>query len=242
MHYLGGKFRLRKPISEIINEHYEPDRTFVSLFCGACNVESLVNFDNIILNDKHVYLIAMWKDFFNGREFTNKISREEYYYIKEHCKDDKGLYGLIGFGSSFSGKFWGGYAYDNQRNNYLDVAIRGNIKIINNLKKHNTILSNKDYKEVEIPASSVVYCDPPYFNTTKYSKGMSIDYTEFWNYMRELSRSNLVFISEEQAPDDFISIFEKQQRRTVDRNKDNIKISTEKLFVHKSLINKIKEA
>ena len=81
--YLGGKFRLRKPISEIINKYYEPNRTFVSLFCGSCNVESLVNFDNIILNDKHEYLIAMWKDFFNGREFTNKISREEYYYIKE---------------------------------------------------------------------------------------------------------------------------------------------------------------
>lgn len=242
MKYLGGKFRLRKPISEIINKYYEPNRTFVSLFCGACNVESLVNFDNIILNDKHEYLMAMWQDFFNGREFKNTITREEYYYIKEHCKDDKGLYGLVGFGSSFSGKFWGGYAYTNRKErNYLDEAMRGNVKIANNLKKHNTILSNKDYKDVKIPINSVVWADPPYFSTTTYSKGMSIDYTEFWDYMRELSKNNIVFISEEQAPDDFISIFEKQQRRTVDRNKDNIKISTEKLFVHKSLINKIKE-
>lgn len=240
MMYLGGKFKLRKPISEIINKHYEPDRTFVSLFCGACNVESLVNFDNIILNDKNEYLMAMWQDFFNGREFKNKISKEEYYYIKEHCKDDKGLYGLIGFGSSFSGKFWGGYASGEGRN-FADEAIRGNIKITNNLKKHNTILSNKDYKDVKIPINAVVFCDPPYFNTTKYSKGMSIDYTEFWNYMRELSKSNLVFISEEQAPEDFIPIFEKEQRRFVCRDKDNQKISTEKLFVHKSLINKIKE-
>lgn len=94
---------------------------------------------------------------------------------------------------------------------------------------------------MEIPINSVVYSDPPYFNTTKYSKGMSIDYTEFWDYMRELSKDNIIFISEEQAPDDFIAIFEKQQQRTIDVNKDNVKISTEKLFVHKSLINKIKE-
>lgn len=241
MNYLGGKFRLKKPISEIINRHYKPNRTFVSLFCGACNVESLVNFDNIILNDKHECLIAMWQDFFNGRKFKNEISREEYYYIKEHCKDDKGLYGLIGFGSSFGGKFWGGYAYNNCGQNYLDDAIRGNIKIANNLKRHNTILLNKDYKDVEVPANSVVYCDPPYCNTTKYSKDMSIDYEEFWDYMRELSVNNIVFISEEQAPEDFIPIFEKEQRRMVDRNKDNKKTSIEKLVVHKSQINNIKE-
>ena len=72
------------------------------------------------------------------------------------------------------------------------------------------------------------------------SKKMSVDYIDFWDYMRELSKDNIVFISEEQAPDDFITIFEKQQQRTGDRNKDNVKISTEKLFVHKSLINKIK--
>lgn len=241
MQYQGGKYKLRKQISNIINKHYESNKTFVSLFCGSCHVESLVEFDNIILNDKNEYLIAMWKEFFNGREFTNKVSREEYYYIKEHCKEDKGLYGLVGFGASFGGKFWGGYATNSVGHNYLNSAIEANIKITDNLKKHNTILLSKDYKEVIFPLNSVVYCDIPYFNTTKYSKGMSIDYTEFWDYMRVLSKDNIVFISEMQAPEDFIVIFEKQQQRTMDRNKDNIKISTEKLFVHKSLINKIKE-
>lgn len=89
MQYLGGKFRLRKPISEIINKHYEPNRTFVSLFCGACNVESLVNFDNIILNDKHEYLMAMWQDFFtvDWNKDNVKISTEKLFVHKSLIKE-----------------------------------------------------------------------------------------------------------------------------------------------------------
>ena len=51
--------------------------------------------------------------------------------------------------------------------------------------------------------------------------------------MRKISKEHIVFISEQTAPDDFISIWEKPFTRTLDRNKDNQFKVVEKLFTYK---------
>ena len=48
--------------------------------------------------------------------------------------------------------------------------------------------------------------------------------------MRKLSKRCIVFISEQEAPDDFEVIWEKKLRRTLDYNKNNQPKKTEKLF------------
>lgn len=90
----------------------------------------------------------------------------------------------------------------------------------------------KDYRDVELPKDCVVYADPPYDGTTQYDRD-KFDSMAFWEYMREVSKEHLVFISEQNAPDDFISIWEKPFTRTLDVNKSNQFKVTEKLFVHK---------
>lgn len=90
----------------------------------------------------------------------------------------------------------------------------------------------KDYRDVELPDGCIVYADPPYNNTTGYNKE-KFDSQEFWEYMRKISKEHIVFISEQNAPDDFISIWEKPFTRTLDVNKDNQFKVTEKLFVYK---------
>lgn len=60
MRYMGGKSRISKQISAIIERERESN-TLVSLFCGACSIESKVNIENKICNDIHPYLIAMWQ-------------------------------------------------------------------------------------------------------------------------------------------------------------------------------------
>ena len=54
-----------------------------------------------------------------------------------------------------------------------------------------------------------------------------------WEDMRKISKEHIVFISEQTAPDDFISIWEKPFTRTLDVNKNNQFKVTEKLFIHK---------
>lgn len=52
----------------------------------------------------------------------------------------------------------------------------------------NATFISMDYKEVIIPNGSVVYADPPYANTTAYGSKFKIDYDDFWDYMREISK------------------------------------------------------
>ena len=68
MRYLGGKSRISTQLSNVVNTTFgeRGERVFVSLFCGSCAIESKVNADVKILNDKHPYLIAMWKALQDG--------------------------------------------------------------------------------------------------------------------------------------------------------------------------------
>ena len=55
--------------------------------------------------------------------------------------------------------------------------------------------------------------------------------------MRKLSKTHKVFISEEQAPEDFECIWSKEVKRVLDVNKANIQSKTEKLFVYNPKFN-----
>lgn len=59
MRYMGGKSRISKQIAEVLNSAIDKNISFVSLFCGSCAIESKVQTNVKILNDKHPYLIAM---------------------------------------------------------------------------------------------------------------------------------------------------------------------------------------
>lgn len=227
MQYLGGKSRIAKDISGIINQ-YSQDKTFVSLFCGACSVESMVVAEHKILNDSHPYLIALLKAVQNGYEMPEQLSKEQYYDVKANKNRDMALTGFVGFGCSFGAKWWGGYAAGNSGTNYAKRAKNSLLRKMENLQDAEFLCG--DYRNIKISDGSVVYCDPPYAGTTGYSNSSEFSHEDFWNYMREISKNNIVFISEIHAPDDFEVVWEKSIRRTLDKNKDNNFDSAEKLF------------
>lgn len=189
------------------------------------------NFKRVICNDKHKYLIEMFKALQNGYDLPENITEEQYKYIREHKDENPALTGFVGFGCSFGGKWFGGYARNNTNTNYTLQSKRSVMKDIPNLM--NAEFTCFDYKDVKIPKGSVVYTDPPYANTTTY-QGQKFDTNEFWDYMREISKDNKVFISEQNAPNDFKCIWEKPFTRTLDRNKNNQFKVTEKLFTYKN--------
>ena len=202
------------------------------MFCGSCAVEAKLapHFDRVICNDKHEYLIEMLKGVQNGYELPEHISEEEYKYIKSHKDEDKILAGFVGFGCSFGGKFFGGYARNKEQTNYALQSKKSLLKDMVYLPNAEFICL--DYRDVDIPNGSIVYADPPYANTTTY-QGQKFDSEAFWEYMRQISKHNQVFISEQTAPDDFECIWERPFTRTLDRNKDNQFKVVEKLFTYK---------
>lgn len=236
MQYLGGKSRIAKDISAIINKNIGGRDRFISLFCGTCSVESLVSSEVKILNDSHKYLIACLQEFQKGRRFPDNVSQEEYRYIKNNLDEDIALSGFVGFGCSFGGKWWGGYARQSKGLNYAKTANNSLSKKLARLE--NAKFTNMDYREVEVNENSLVYCDPPYMNTTSYSNSKDFDHFSFWQYARKMSENNLVFVSEISSPKDFIAVWEKDFTRNLDANV--VFKSSEKLFVHESMIDKVK--
>lgn len=233
MRYQGGKSKSAKQIADVIMSvtDRESNLTLVSLFCGSCAVESKLNeFKTKILNDKHEYLIALLKGIQAGYELPENISKESYQYIRTHLDEDKVLSGFVGFGCSFGGKWFGGYAKNQTNRNYASESKKSLLKDMATLMDAEFIC--KDYRDVELPDGCVVYADPPYNGTTGYGNE-KFDSDVFWDYMREISKNHIVFISEQNAPDDFVSIWERQLTRTLDVNKNNQFKATEKLFVHK---------
>lgn len=85
--------------------------------------------------------------------------------------------------------------------------------------------TNKDYRELK-PKNMLIYCDPPYKETTypiKYRRDIKyydkFDNDEFWEIMRIWSKNNIVIISETSAPTDFI--WEKEISRSASKSKNN---------------------
>ena len=230
MRYMGGKSRISKQIAEILNSAIDKDTPFVSLFCGSCAIESKVQADIKILNDKHPYLIAMWQALQNGWTPPDVVTKEEYYHVKANMDENPALAGFVGFGCSFGGKWWGGYAKDKRGDDYCGQAKRGLLKDLVGIQS--ATFTCLDYRDVEIPDGAVVYCDPPYVNTTEYTVGQ-FDTDEFWNYMRQLSKRCDVYISEESAPDDFECIWSKEKVRTLEKNDNVGRVKVEKLFKYK---------
>ncbi len=237
MQYQGGKSRIAKRIANIIDS-CSTGGCFVSLFCGTCSIESKlsVSFGKMILNDKHKYLIDLLVGVQNGYELPEFISEEQYKYIRKHKDEDNILTGFVGFGCSFGGKWFGGYARNKTNTNYALQSKKSLLKDMSTLQA--TCFTCQDYKDVKLPEGCVIYADPPYNNTTGYGNE-KFDSSEFWEYAREASKEHLMFISEQEAPDDFVVIWECPFTRTLDKNKQNQFKVTEKLFIHKNWLKQL---
>lgn len=127
MRYQGGKSRIAAQIASVIS--VTGGQCFVSLFCGSCAVESkILGFDWKILNDKHAYLIAMLQGVQKGYNLPELITPEQYQYIRNHKELDPVLAGFVGFGCSFGGKWYGGYARNKAGTNYALQSKRSLLK------------------------------------------------------------------------------------------------------------------
>jgi DNA adenine methylase len=89
---------------------------------------------------------------------------------------------------------------------------------------------NKDYRKVKL-SGYLIYCDPPYNDTTKVGSKKTFDSEEFWDTVREWSKDNVVIVSEYNAPKDFKCVWKRDTQISISLN--NKKRSVEKLFMIK---------
>lgn len=233
MRYFGGKTRICKDISSIINKNVN-GMVFLSPFVGGGWVEHLVRAKRVCC-DKHPYLIAMYNAIQDGWEPPKHLTKEEYNYIKKNPDENPALTGFVGFGCSFAGKWFGGYAKQTGDRNFCLNAYNSLMKKMKCF--NNTVFKCVDYKDI-IPIDNVIYCDPPYRGTTQYAKKIlgGFDHDEFWDIMRDWSKNNVVIVSEHNAPEDFKCIWSKKSKLDIrDKNNQKKKVE-EKLFSLNNII------
>jgi DNA adenine methylase len=193
MQYFGGKARIAKPLAQYLNSQLKEGQPFVDLFCGSCNVISKIDSNRTrIANDLHKELIAMWKYVQKGGELPDNISKAGYETVRE--LGESWLRGFVGFGCSFAGKFFGGYARGGEGRNYCSNAKNSILKKMENLG--DVVFLNQSYKDVVLPKYSMLYCDIPYKDSTQYSVG-SFNHQEFYKWAEEKSKEGFtVLVSE----------------------------------------------
>lgn len=238
MKYMGSKSRIAKQIvnamSDIIS--IPATKTIVELFCGGLNMTNeLVKFGKpIICVDNNPYLIAMYKSLMSGWEPPDTITRDQYNDIKNnHGNYEPELVGFVGFGCSFGAKWWGGYATGGKKESHRNYAIETKNhlqKQFQNFKDQDITFIASDYKSVFIPTGSVIYCDPPYINTTNYHS--KFDHDDFWNWVRRNSREFPIYVSEYESPNDFVSILDIPIITRLNKNLTTKNV-VEKLFLAK---------
>lgn len=236
MQYMGSKRRIKKYILPIILRDRSANQTFVDLFCGGCNLIDEVT-NPRIANDLNEYVIALWKALQNGWQPPAEVTEQTYNCAKIYREllYAKAEIGFIGFCCSFGAKWFAGYGRRNVKRyggNKTLCAENRTTLLKQILLLESVKFTSLSYKEVYIPENSIVYCDPPYKGTTQY-KNKNFDHAEFWDYCRYLvSLEHKVFISEYEAPKDFICVYVKNLSTNMQANK--ISKSVERLFIHES--------
>jgi len=209
LRYFGGKFRLAKQISSFLNKqilYYNYD-TYLEPFVGGANIPQYIQCKNKFAYDINHYLISLYQSLQSGYNLPDIITEEQYKDIKNNKdKYDPELVAFVGYGCSYSGKFFGGYARDKRGDDYCKNAKNSILRKMN--KMQDVIFQQADYRNLH-PTNSIIYCDPPYQNTTQNGYiNSSFNSEEFWDIIRSWSKTNKVYISEYNAPSDFISVLQ----------------------------------
>lgn len=237
MRYLGGKSRLAKHIVKAILDDTDSRSRWVEPFVGGGSVffEAARNFGEAFGADMQEDLILMWQGLLSG-EFTPPMNLLEDEWRELRDAEPSALRGFAGFGCSFGGRFFEGYARNIGGTNYASQSARSILSDLEKIGDSVCSFANLDYLSVEYRDSDVIYFDPPYAKTKHYSSKRSgvgkFNHHLFWESATELAKSGAdVYVSEFEAPDDWIVMWEKDRNVGVGvQSGANYSKKTDKLF------------
>ena len=242
MNYMGSKSRIAKYIVPIIQsyiDNYGID-TYIEPFVGGANVIDKIHCNTKIGLDLSSYLIALHQYAQKDGTFPQSITREQYNKVRESYNNNTDEYsilqkGIYGYLASMNGRFFdGGFAKPSYGRDYYIEKRNNLIKQSQNIEYKNVTFRCADYRSCSDIKNAVIYCDPPYKNTKHYNCDKNFDHDAFWNWVRIMSKDNIVIVSEQEAPSDFKCIWSKPIKSII-RTTANVegKILTEKLFIIK---------
>ena len=236
---MGSKQRLSKELIPILQKTIDENNItmYIEPFVGGANIIDKIKAPCKIGSDSNEYLIALWQELQRGYKIPDRLTKKQYDDIKDNKeKFPKHLVAVAGIAATYNAKWFGGYAKVTKTKtgvirNYYDESKRNIEKQIPNLKDVEFYHRGYEYYNNNNTSGALIYCDPPYVNTTNYKD--EFDHEKYWDWVRKISKNNILICSEYEAPKDFECIYEKKLTTTMDnasRKKD-----TEKLFIIKEV-------
>jgi len=229
MQYLGGKSRIAKQIVSIMSAERETDMPWVEPFMGSAKVISLVKGRRIGADVNHE-MISLFKAVREGWDPPCEVSKDFYNEVKNNQSEyPDHLKAFLSIGCSFGARRWSSYAENKQGDNYALRARRALMKLeplIRDVELYST-----DFKLLDIPQRSLIYCDPPYANTAGY--GFEFNHDDFCSWCRDkVAQGHYLFVSEYNMPEDFDLVWSQEVRVTLGPSNNLVK--TERLYrLHK---------
>lgn len=219
MKYVGGKSAQAKyylpQITKILENFGEVDTFYFEPFLGGGNIFCKVESNNLKQRfgfDVDQELISLW-EYLRDNPFVEElipINKGIYQDVKNNPGNYPDYYrAFVSIGCSFRGKKWGGYAGDTfdkktgKTRKYSEEGVK-RIKKDALLLHPDDVFINQSYLEIpleSIPENSLIYCDPPYFETQEYFH-QQFDHREFWNWVSKVSKrkNTKVLVSEFTLP------------------------------------------
>lgn len=229
MRYVGSKRNLAKHILPFIEQALKvfPKGKYIEPFVGGCNMIDKVNHHTLIGCDANKYLIELLKVSQSNPEKLKEVkclSKPGY----KHLRSDKESYfewyvGLMGFMPTFNNQWFESYSEDKNHGNFAS-----SVRSLINQDLSNVNLVNCDYQKIPAGKGNVIYCDPPYKIHDYYK--MPFNHGEFYEWVRNTSKDNIVLVSEYEMPSDFTCIWQKVVKPGI--NPKACK-KLEKLFIYK---------
>lgn len=204
MRYMGGKTKIAKTLTYIINTYLQPDQVYYEPFIGGCNVLPLVSASKRVGADVNESIILFYNALNSGWIPPTTCTKDEYLALK--VSTESALKGFIGMSCGFGGVYFGTYAQDSTGRNYCLNGHNTAIKLQQQLRPSDEFIYGS-YDSLVYNPNSLIYCDPPYQNTSGYKSG-KFDHSKFFEWTKHMgSLGHTVLLTEYNAPDIFTPIY-----------------------------------
>lgn len=201
-YYHGGKKKIGKKIANTIYEicsEYDNIKGYCEPFCGMAGVFEYIPalFRDEPMSykagDINKSVIMMWNETKNGWKPPSTCSERKFYQLKGNGESSAEK-GFLGHASAYRNIYFS--TYDPGAN--LKYQAKRVPEIANTLKK--VTFSHGNYKQFSRLKDYIIYCDPPYiinsYYPNEYHKYTGFDHEMFYDWVDDMSKHNLIFISE----------------------------------------------
>ena len=235
MRYLGGKSKIRKQVAAFLESKRAPGQLYFEPFVGGGWILQEMSGWRVAA-DGNAALIALYSALLSGWEPPEFVSEEEHRKwrsMTEVVADP--MMAFCRFGCGFGGDWNGGYARSEGKTCYAATTKRSLQKQLPAIR--DVVFSHGLFHDWT-PCKALVYCDPPYANTTQYGAFDGFDHDLFWQTMREwVVAGNTVVVSEYSAPPDFPCVHEMHSQMGMTSGDAGERTKrVERMFMHESQV------